>query len=76
MVDETIDVSNVKQVVICLRWVNEIQEEFVGLYKVASTGAEISIVLLLMQPCLVQCAVEPRAIFTHCYRQALFEFGL
>ena len=43
MVDETTDVSNIEQVVICLRWVNEnfeIQEEFVGLYEVASIGAE------------------------------------
>ena len=44
MVDETTDVSNVEQVVVCLRWVSErfeIREEFVGLYEVASTGAEI-----------------------------------
>jgi len=43
IVDEMTDVSNVEQVVICLRWVNEnfeVQEEFVGLFKVASTGAE------------------------------------
>ena len=44
MADETTDASNVEQVVICLRWVSEkfeVLEEFVGLYKVASTGAEI-----------------------------------
>ena len=44
MVDETTDVSNVEQVVICLRWVDEnfeVQEEFVDLFEVASTGAEI-----------------------------------
>ena len=44
MVDETTDVSNVEQVVICLRWVDEnfeVQEEFVALFEVASTGAEI-----------------------------------
>ena len=43
MVDETTDVSNVEQVVVCLRWVSEtlrVQEDFVGLYEVASTGAE------------------------------------
>ena len=43
MVDETTDASNVEQVVICLRWVNEnfeVQEEFVGLFEVASIGAE------------------------------------
>ena len=44
MVDETADVSNVEQVVICLRWVSEdfnIQEEFIGLYEVTSTRADI-----------------------------------
>ena len=44
MIDETTDVSNVEQVVICLRWVDEnfeVQEEFVSLFEVASTGAEI-----------------------------------
>ena len=44
MADETTDAANVEQVVICLRWVSEkfeVLEEFVGLYKVASTGAEI-----------------------------------
>ena len=43
MVDETTYVSNVEQVVICLRWVDEnfeAQEEFV-FFEVASTGAEI-----------------------------------
>ena len=35
---------NVEQLVVCLRWVNEgfeIREESVGLYEVASTGAQI-----------------------------------
>ena len=43
MVDETTDVFNIEQVVVCFRWVNEnfkIQEEFVGLYEVASIGTE------------------------------------
>ena len=43
MVDETADISNVEQVVVCLRWVSEtfeVQEDFVGLYEVASTRAE------------------------------------
>ena len=33
-----------EQIVVCLRWVNEAfeaQEEFVGLYEVASTEAEV-----------------------------------
>ena len=39
MVNETTDASYVEQVVVCLRWVSEkfeVQEEFVGLYEVAS----------------------------------------
>jgi hypothetical protein len=43
MLDETTDVANVEQVVVCLRWVSEkfeIFEDFVGLYQVESTGAE------------------------------------
>ena len=43
MVDETTDVSNVEQVVLCFRCVDRkysTQEEFVGLYEVASTRAE------------------------------------
>ena len=44
MVDETTDVSNMEQVVICLGWVGEtfeVHKDFVGLYEVASIGAEI-----------------------------------
>ena len=43
MVDETADVGNIEQVVICLRWVSEkfeVHEEFVGLYQVESIEAE------------------------------------
>ena len=43
MFDETTDVSNVEQVVVCLRWVSEkfvVFEDFVGLYQVESTEGE------------------------------------
>ena len=43
MLDETTDVANVEQVVVCLRWVSEkfeVYEDFVGLYQVESTEAE------------------------------------
>ncbi len=43
MVDKTTDVSNMEQVVVCLRRVSEtfkVYEEFVGLYDVASTRTE------------------------------------
>ena len=42
MIDETTDVSNKEQVVICFRWVDkklEAHEEYVGLYQVESTQA-------------------------------------
>ena len=102
MVDETTDVANVEQVVICIRWVNEkfeAEEEFVGLYEVESTGAEaiysvITDVFLRANLSLSKvrgqcydgaatmagaktgvatrlCAVEPRAVFTHCYGHSL-----
>ncbi|KAL5499737.1 hypothetical protein EMCRGX_G011196 [Ephydatia muelleri] len=44
MVDKTTDAANIEQVVICLRWVSEtlaVHEDFIGLYEVASTGAEM-----------------------------------
>ena len=48
MVDETTDVSNAEQVVVCFRWVDsnlEPHEEFIGLYQVESTIATIHDVL-------------------------------
>ena len=42
VVDETTDVSNSKQVVICLRWVDvdfQVHEDFVGMYKMPTTDA-------------------------------------
>ena len=44
MVDETTDVSNNEQVVICFQWVDgelEAHEEFVGLYETNSTHAQV-----------------------------------
>ena len=43
MVDETTDMSNCEQVVICLRWIDDdfqVHEDFVGLYEVSSTNAD------------------------------------
>ncbi|KAL5487067.1 hypothetical protein EMCRGX_G019626 [Ephydatia muelleri] len=43
MADETTDAANIEQVVIYLRWVSEtlaVHEDFIGLYELASTGAE------------------------------------
>ena len=44
MVDETTDVSNKEQVVLCYRWVDgnlEAHEDFVGLYEIESTEASV-----------------------------------
>ena len=49
MVDETTDVANQEQVVICFRWVDsklEAHEEFVGLYQVECTQAEMLVAVV------------------------------
>ena len=102
MIDETTNISNAEQVVVCFRWVNEnfeVHEDFVGLYEVESIGAEglyqvITDVMLGLNLTVSkvrdQCyngasamsgkksgvaakmqAVEPRAVYTHCYGHAL-----
>lgn len=50
MVDESTDISNKEQVVICFRWVDdnlEAHEEFVGLYLVQSTQADVLVAVIL-----------------------------
>ena len=49
MADEVTDSSNREQVVICLRWIDtnlEPQEDFIGLYKVESTAADVIVKVL------------------------------
>lgn len=44
MVDETADESNVEQVTICIRWIDENlepQEDFIGLHSVDNTTASM-----------------------------------
>ncbi len=60
MVDETTDMANTEQVVVCLRWVNEIfevYEEFVSLYQVDTIHSEkiykvITDVMLRLNLCM------------------------
>lgn len=43
LADETTDISNREQLVICLRWIDcnlDVHEDFLGLYKIDDTGAE------------------------------------
>lgn len=49
MIDETTDVSNKEQVVICFRWVDqslEAHEEFIGLYQVESTESGMLVAVI------------------------------
>ncbi len=102
MVDETTDLSNTEQMVLCLRHVDdnlEVHEELIGLYSLDATTADVLVatiqdVLLRMNlsinNCRGQCydgcssmsgsrsgvatrlsALEPRALYTHCYGHAL-----
>ena len=49
MVDETTDISNYEQVVICLRWVDDdfnVHEDLIGLYKVETISADSLVALI------------------------------
>ena len=51
MVDETGDVSNVEQLVICLRWVDndlEIHEDFIGLFPMKTTDADAIVKVIMV----------------------------
>ena len=52
MADETADVSNTEQLVICIRWVDDdlnIHEDFIGLHPLAQADAE-TIVKIIKVP--------------------------
>eukprot|EP00731_Ephydatia_muelleri_P029859 Em0021g382a len=63
MIDETTDVSNAEQMVICLRYVDanlEVHEQFIGLYNLERTNAEMIVsvvedVLLRMNLSITNC---------------------
>ena len=49
MADETTDMSNREQVVLCIRWVTEnfeVREEFIGLYVVEAKNAKTRILVI------------------------------
>ena len=51
MIDETTDISNKEQVVLCLRWVDkglEAYEEFISLHQVESTASTVWLELFTM----------------------------
>ena len=52
MTDETADVSNTEQLVICFRWVDDnlsIHEDFIGLHPMARTDADSIVQVLKVQ---------------------------
>ena len=77
MVDETTDVSNVEQVVICLRWVSEkfkVEKEFLGLYEVASTGAES--IYTVITDVLLRLNLAISKVRNQCYNGAATMSGI
>ena len=56
MADEVTDSSNREQVVVCIRWIDEdfeVHKDFVGLYRVESTAADILVTVLKMFCCVI-----------------------
>ena len=68
MVDETTDISNKEQVVICFRWVDSklvAHEEFIGLYQVESTQA--TVLLAVIHDVLQRLNVSITKLRGQCY---------
>ena len=68
MVDETTDISNKEQVVLCCRWVDknlEAHEEFIGLYLVGSTQA--SALIEVIHDTLARMNISINKLRGQCY---------
>ncbi len=68
MIDETTDVSNREQVVVCLRWVDrglQAHEEFIGLHAVESTAA--TVLVGVVRDVLARLNVSINKIRGQCY---------
>ena len=68
MIDETTDVSNKEQVVVCLRWVDTLlqaHEEFIGVQDVESTAA--SILVAVIHDVLIRLNVSVSTLRGQCY---------
>lgn len=68
MVDETTNVSNIEQVVLCLRWVDDnfdAHEEFIGLYKVDSICSDSLVALI--KDALLRMNLTIRKVRGQCY---------
>jgi hypothetical protein len=68
MIDETTDVANKEQVVVCIRWVDEnleSHENFIGLYEVGSTQA--AMLVGVIRDVLVRLNLSVQKIRGQCY---------
>ena len=68
MVDETTDVANKEQAVVCLRWVDaalESREEFIGLYELQSTQSED--LLHMIHDVLLRLDIKVNSLRGQCY---------
>jgi hypothetical protein len=68
MIDETTDVSNKEQVVVCIRWVDNLlqaHEEFIGVQDVESTAS--SVLVLVVRDVLTRLNVSINTLRGQCY---------
>jgi len=68
MIDETTDVANKEQVVVCIQWVDEnleSHEDFIGLYEVGSTQA--AMLVSVIRDVLVRLNLSVSKIRGQCY---------
>ena len=68
MIDETTDISNGEQVVVCLRWVDSLlhaHEEFIGLYEVESTQS--TALVTIIKDILVRLNISINKLRGQCY---------
>ena len=68
--DETADVSNKEQLVICIRWVDDcflIHEDFIGMHPLERTNADQ--VVAILKNTLIK-TINVKCLYTHCYGHA------
>ena len=65
--DETADVSNKEQLVICIRWVEDcfvIHDDFIGMHPVERTNADQVVAILKNTPIKT---INGKFLYTHCF---------
>ena len=77
MADETTDVSNKEQVVMCLRWIDSTltaHEDFIGLYEVDST--QVAVLFKVIEDVLLRLGISINSVRGQCYDGASAMSGL